>query len=92
MLSRQMAKDTAGESIIVSVAPGSIEGSDMIEEVIDEMCRMRNMTPEKARAYVESGTPLRRMQSMEEVAKMIEIGLHTPEYMSGTCIEAPGAG
>ncbi len=42
-LTKQMAKELSGQHVLIAVAPSSIEGSDMIDQVRDSMIRIRGM-------------------------------------------------
>lgn len=92
-VTRQMAKECANRLPITffSVAPGSIESTDMINHVLDEMVEKRGFTREAARAYT-CNVPMNRMAWMEEVMRVIKFAaFNAPEYMSGHAFELAGA-
>ncbi len=91
-LTKQMAKELAPHFEVYAVAPGSIQDSDMIKQVIDSMISLRKMSEEDATEYVQKGTPMGRMQIMDEVAEMIGIAVLAPKYMTGHVFEASGGG
>lgn len=89
-ITKQMAKEMGKKAKIIAVAPGSIENSNMIEQVINIMMQLRSISKKEATDYVKNGTPLGRMQTMEEVARMVQMAIEAPDYMTGAVMEAPG--
>ncbi len=89
-MTKVVAKETADEHKLIVVAPGSIGESDMIDQVLENMTRIRDMPWDDARTYVENGTPMKRMMTMREVAQMIEMAIIAPMYMTGAVLEAGG--
>ncbi len=92
MMTRSFAKDYADTGHrFFTVAPGSVEGSGMIRQVINEMVRLRSMTKDSAARYIKHGTPSGRMMTKGEVADQVIWCVDSaPEYMSGAIIESPG--
>ncbi len=62
----------------------------MIGQVVDDMVRIRGMIGSDAEEYVRMGTPMERMQTMDEVADMVAMAILAPGYMTGSVLEAPG--
>lgn len=87
-----MAKELGNGWIVTAVCPNSIEGSDMINEVIDRMVDLRGMSRVEADEYNANAVPLKRRQTMSEVAQMIAMALEANQFMTGSVFEAPGGG
>ncbi len=89
-LTKQMAKELGDGWKIVGVCPNTIEGSDMVVDILRDMQRIRGMTAEEADKYNSEAGPLMRRQPMEEVAQMVAMALDVPQFMTGSLLEAPG--
>ncbi len=64
----------------------------MIEDVAEDMCRIRGINKVEAYRYIEKGTANGRMMSMLEVAEMVKFAIEAPDYMSGSVLESLGGG
>ena len=88
-LTRTLAKEVAGRYpiTVLAVAPGSIEGTAMSEQVIDGLMRTRGFTREQAVKY---GDQNGRKASLEEVWKVFDFAINqAPDYMNGAVITMP---
>lgn len=91
-LTRMMAKEFAGRYPIICccIAPGSIEGTDMLAQVIQGLQDTRGMDKATAEAYAKQ-SPLGRHCTYEEVWKMFDFCVnHMPAYCSGEVFRMMG--
>lgn len=68
---RSLAVELGGEGIRVNaICPGSVE-TDMIKGVIESISAKTGMSLEETRKMMESGIPLKRFQTPEDIAAMV---------------------
>lgn len=90
-LTRQMARELSNRPyVVLGCGPGTIEKTEMSEQVIREMIRTRNMTEEAARTYAMQ-SPMGRACWHREVVAVYDFLVHSaPQYMSGETVYLPG--
>lgn len=87
-LSRELAEDPF---TFLTVAPGSVSNTNMINQVAERMQEVRDMSYREAFNYIANGTPMKRMMCHEEVWKIFDFAVNqAPQYMSGTTLKCPG--
>ena len=91
-LTRVWAKEFAGRYNIatVTISPGGVDDTNMIDRVIEELQRTRGMTKDEAEAYNRQ-SPLGRNCTHREVAEVFDFAVnHLPIQMSGSELYMPG--
>lgn len=93
MMVKVWAKEYAGKTPVtfLCVAPGGVDGTKMVEDVIEGLMRTRGMTREEAEKYNRQ-SPLGRNMTFEELWKVYDFAINqAPEYMSGSVLKMSGA-
>lgn len=88
---KTLSKELTGQLPVkvLCIAPNGIEDTAMAEDVIQALIKVRGMTEEQARAYAVQ-SPLGRNISHEDMIKMFDFALFSPEHMTGSVIYMPG--
>lgn len=93
-ITRVVAKEAAGKYPLcaITISPGAIADTDMIEQATKFLVEERGMTEEQAKAYSCSSSPLGRPCSQDELWQAFDFCVNrAPMYMSGSNLELPGA-
>lgn len=92
-MSRTFARELAGKLPItsVAVAPGGVDGTEMMKQVVRSLMETRGMSEQEAIAYSRP-SPLGRNCTYEELWQVYNFAVNScPEYMSGTVLQMSGA-
>lgn len=88
---KTLAKELTGQLPVkvMCIAPNGIENTAMAEEVVQSLIKVRGMSEDEARKYAVQ-SPLGRNISHEDMIKMYDFALFSPEHMTGSVIYMPG--
>jgi len=87
---RCMARELAPRWRVNAVSPGMTAGTKMTARLDVDIPRFRGWSPDYARKYEESQTPMGRRAHPAEIAQVVLDVLVGPEYLTGSIIEING--
>lgn len=94
MATRQMARELTKplDVTIIGIRPGFMEGTGMSKYIEQQVCEMRNWTPEQAREYAATNRTANEALDSDAVASLIgSIVINdSVRGMSGACIDLVG--
>lgn len=87
---KNMARELAPRWRVNGVAPGQVEDTPMTEYIDETVPTFRGWSPEFARKYADSGVPMGRRITKQEVSQVCMNTMFGPQSQTGSIIEITG--